>query len=134
LPTSPPPSPGDLSRKITSDVRGEILELKDTGEPMVTSCARRGEVTRGPEVRHRGQTRGQADVKDVAGYLEGSHRLVNFMAGNLTAQVRNIADVTQGRRAGDLSRKITVDVRGEILDLRTPSTACGPAAFVRGPR
>src|SRR5712692_6385086 len=111
---------GDLSRKITVDVRGEILELKDTVNRMVDQLRSfAAEVTRvAREVGTEGQLGGQADVKDVAGTWKDLTDSVNSMAGNLTAQVRNIADVTKAVAAGDLSRKISVDVRGEILDLK----------------
>src|SRR6059036_3201629 len=111
---------GDLSRKITVDVRGEILELKDTVNRMVDQLRSfAAEVTRvAREVGTEGRLGGQADVKDVAGTWKDLTDSVNFMAGNLTAQVRNIADVTKAVAAGDLSRKISVDVRGEILDLK----------------
>ncbi len=111
---------GDLSRKITVDVRGEILELKNTINTMVdqlTSFA--SEVTRvAREVGTEGKLGGQADVRDVAGTWKDLTDSVNSMAGNLTAQVRNIAEVTTAVAKGDLSRKITVDVRGEILELK----------------
>src|SRR5881409_2000421 len=111
---------GDLSRKITVDVRGEILELKDTINTMVDQLRSfAAEVTRvAREVGTEGKLGGQADVKDVAGTWKDLTDSVNFMAGNLTAQVRNIADVTKAVAAGDLSRKISVDVRGEFLDLK----------------
>jgi CheY-like chemotaxis protein/signal transduction histidine kinase/HAMP domain-containing protein len=111
---------GDLSRKITVDVRGEILELKDTINTMVDQLRSfASEVTRvAREVGTEGKLGGQADVKDVAGTWKDLTDSVNSMAGNLTAQVRNIADVTKAVAAGDLSRKITVDVRGEILELK----------------
>ncbi|MGH7344061.1 MAG: HAMP domain-containing protein, partial [Candidatus Rokuibacteriota bacterium] len=111
---------GDLSRKITVDVRGEILELKDTVNRMVDQLRSfAAEVTRvAREVGTEGKLGGQADVKDVAGTWKDLTDSVNSMAGNLTAQVRNIADVTKAVAAGDLSRKISVDVRGEILDLK----------------
>src|SRR4029078_10249421 len=111
---------GDLSKKITVDVRGEILQLKDTINTMVHQLRSfASEVTRvAREVGTEGKLGGQADVKDVAGTWKDLTDSVNFMAGNLTAQVRNIADVTKAVAAGDLSRKISVDVRGEILDLK----------------
>jgi HAMP domain-containing protein len=100
---------GDLSRKITVDVRGEILELKNTVNRMVDQLRSfAAEVTRvAREVGTEGKLGGQADVKDVAGTWKDLTDSVNFMAGNLTAQVRNIADVTKAVAAGDLSRKIT---------------------------
>src|SRR5207253_1433784 len=99
----------DLSRKITVDVRGEILELKDTVNPMVDQLRSfAAEVTRvAREVGTEGKLGGQADVKDVAGTWKDLTDSVNFMAGNLTAQVRNIADVTKAVATGDLSKKIT---------------------------
>ncbi|WP_439629623.1 HAMP domain-containing protein, partial [Gemmata sp.] len=111
---------GDLSRKITVDVRGEILELKNTVNTMVDQLSSfASEVTRvAREVGTEGQLGGQADVKGVAGVWKNLTDSVNFMAGNLTSQVRNIADVTKAVAAGDLSRKITVDVKGEILELK----------------
>ena len=111
---------GDLSRKITVDVRGEILELKNTINTMVDQLsAFASEVTRvAREVGSEGKLGGQADVPGVAGTWKDLTDSVNFMAGNLTAQVRNIADVTTAVANGDLSRKITVDVRGEILELK----------------
>ena len=111
---------GDLSKKITVDVRGEILELKDTINTMVDQLSSfASEVTRvAREVGTEGKLGGQADVKGVAGTWKDLTDSVNFMAGNLTAQVRNIADVTTAVANGDLSKKITVDVKGEILELK----------------
>ena len=111
---------GDLSRKITVDVRGEILELKNTINTMVDQLnAFAGEVTRvAREVGTEGKLGGQADVKGVAGTWKDLTDSVNSMAGNLTAQVRNIAEVTTAVARGDLRSKITVDVRGEILELK----------------
>jgi HAMP domain-containing protein/signal transduction histidine kinase/DNA-binding response OmpR family regulator len=111
---------GDLSKKITVDVKGEILELKNTINTMVDQLRSFGaEVTRvAREVGTEGKLGGQADVKGVAGTWKDLTDNVNFMAGNLTSQVRNIADVTKAVAAGDLSRKITVDVKGEILELK----------------
>src|SRR5258705_429443 len=111
---------GDLSRKITVDVRGEIQELKDTINTMVDQLSSfASEVTRvAREVGTEGKLGGQADVKDVAGTWKDLTDSVNLMASNLTAQVRNIAYVTKAVAAGDLSRKITVDVKGEILELK----------------
>src|SRR5262249_39748203 len=110
---------GDLSRKITVDVRGEILELKDTINTMVdqlNGCD--SEVTRvAREVGTEGKLGGQAQVPGVAGTWKDLTDSVNFMAGNLTAQVRNIADVATAIAGGDLSKKITVNVSGEILQL-----------------
>jgi HAMP domain-containing protein/signal transduction histidine kinase/DNA-binding response OmpR family regulator len=111
---------GDLSRKITVDVRGEILELKNTINTMVDQLnAFASEVTRvAREVGTEGKLGGQAQVKGVAGTWKDLTDSVNYMASNLTAQVRNIAEVTTAVANGDLSRKITVDVRGEILELK----------------
>ena len=111
---------GDLSRKITVDVRGEILELKNTINTMVDQLnAFASEVTRvAREVGTEGILGGQADVRGVAGTWKDLTDCVNSMAGNLTAQVRNIAEVTTAVANGDLSRKITVEVRGEILELK----------------
>jgi HAMP domain-containing protein/CheY-like chemotaxis protein len=111
---------GDLSKKITVDVRGEILELKDTINTMVDQLRSfAAEVTRlGREVGTEGKLGGQAVVPGVAGVWKDLTDSVNFMASNLTTQVRNIAEVTKAVAAGDLTRKITVDVKGEILDLK----------------
>jgi len=111
---------GDLSKKITVDVRGEILELKNTVNVMVDQLnAFAGEVTRvAREVGTEGRLGGQAQVRGVGGVWKDLTDNVNFMAGNLTSQVRNIADVTTAVANGDLSKKITVDVRGEILQLK----------------
>jgi CheY-like chemotaxis protein/signal transduction histidine kinase/HAMP domain-containing protein len=111
---------GDLSRKITVDVRGEILELKDTINTMVDQLnAFAWEVTRvAREVGTEGKLGGQAQVPGVAGTWKDLTDNVNSMAGNLTAQVRNIAEVATAIANGDLSKKITVDVRGELLLLK----------------
>ena len=111
---------GDLSRKITVDVRGEILELKNTINTMVDQLSSfAAEVTRvAREVGTEGKLGGQAEVRGVAGTWKDLTESVNSMAGNLTNQVRNIAQVTTAVANGDLSRKITVDVRGEILELK----------------
>jgi HAMP domain-containing protein/CheY-like chemotaxis protein/signal transduction histidine kinase len=111
---------GDLSRKITVDVKGEILQLKETLNTMVDQLNRfAGEVTRvAREVGTEGRLGGQANVPGVAGTWKDLTDSVNSMAGNLTAQVRNIAEVTTAVARGDLSRKITVDVKGEILELK----------------
>jgi len=111
---------GDLSKKITVDVRGEILELKNTINTMVDQLnSFASEVTRvAREVGTEGKLGGQAQVKGVAGTWKELTDNVNLMAGNLTGQVRNIADVTTAVARGDLSKKITVDVRGEILELK----------------
>jgi CheY-like chemotaxis protein/signal transduction histidine kinase/HAMP domain-containing protein len=111
---------GDLSKKITVNVSGEILQLKETINTMVDQLnAFAGEVTRvAREVGTDGKLGGQAQVQGVAGTWKGLTDSVNFMASNLTAQVRNIAEVTTAVARGDLSRKITVDVKGEILELK----------------
>jgi HAMP domain-containing protein/CheY-like chemotaxis protein/signal transduction histidine kinase len=111
---------GDLSKKITVDVRGEILELKNTINTMVDQLnSFASEVTRvAREVGTEGKLGGQAEVKGVAGTWKDLTDNVNFMAGNLTSQVRNIAEVTTAVANGDLSKKITVDVKGEILELK----------------
>src|SRR5207237_463001 len=111
---------GDLSRKISVDVRGEILELKDTINVMVDQLnAFAGEVTRvAREVGTEGKLGGQAQVPGVAGTWKDLTDNVNFMASNLTGQVRNINEVAIAIAGGDLSKKITVDVRGEILLLK----------------
>ena len=106
---------GDLSKKITVDVRGEVLQLKDTINTMVDQLrAFSAEVTRvAREVGSEGKLGGQAKVKGVAGTWKDLTDNVNLMAANLTGQVRNIADVTTAVALGDLSKKITVDVKGE---------------------
>src|SRR5205814_570446 len=111
---------GDLSRKITVDVRGEILELKDTINTMVDQLnAFASEVTRvAREVGTEGKLGGQATVPGVAATWNDLTDSVNSMSSNLTAQVRNIAEVSTAMANGDLSKKITVDVRGEILQLK----------------
>src|SRR5687768_445322 len=111
---------GDLSRKITVDVKGEILELKNTVNTMVDQLSSfASEVTRvAREVGTEGKLGGQADVRGVAGVWKDLTDSVNFMAGNLTSQVRNIADVTTAVASGDLTKKITVDVHGEMLYLK----------------
>src|SRR5207245_433618 len=111
---------GDLSKKIAVDVKGEILELKNTINTMVDQLRSiADEVTRVPRaVGTEGRLAGKASVPRhdaLPIYLTDS---VNFMASNLTAQVRNIADVTKAVANGDLSKKITVDVKGEILELK----------------
>ncbi|MGW5615076.1 HAMP domain-containing protein [Streptomyces sp. NPDC003877] len=112
---------GDLSQKITVDARGEILELKSTINTMVDQLsAFADEVTRvAREVGTEGRLGGQADVKGVKGTWRDLTDSVNFMAGNLTGQVRNIALVATAVAKGDLSQKITVDARGEILELKS---------------
>ena len=111
---------GDLSRKITVNVSGEILQLKETINTMVDQLnGFASEVTRvAREVGTEGRLGGQARVLGVAGTWKDLTDNVNFMAGNLTAQVRNIADVATAIAKGDLSKKITVDVSGEILELK----------------
>src|ERR1700729_2667070 len=111
---------GDLSRKITVDVKGEILELKETINTMVDQLnGFASEVTRvAREVGTEGRLGGQAQVPGVAGTWKDLTDSVNSMAGNLTAQVRNIAEVTTAVAKGDLSRKITLDVKGEIQELK----------------
>src|SRR4029077_5970489 len=106
--------------KITADAKGEIQELKNTINVMVDQLnAFAGEVTRvAREVGTEGKLGGQGEVKGVGGVWKDLTESVNSMAGNLTAQVRNIAEVTTAVANGDLSRKITVDVRGEILELK----------------
>ena len=112
---------GDLSKKITVDVRGEILALKNTFNTMVDQLnGFASEVSRvAREVGTDGKLGGQAQVKGVAGVWKDLTDNVNFMAANLTGQVRNIAEVTTAVAKGDLSKKITVDVRGEILELKS---------------
>ncbi|RZI42657.1 response regulator [Herbaspirillum sp. HC18] len=111
---------GDLSMKITADAKGEILQLKDTINTMVDQLSSfASEVTRvAREVGTEGKLGGQAQVTGVAGTWKDLTDSVNSMAGNLTAQVRNIAEVTTAVANGDLSKKITVDVKGEILELK----------------
>src|SRR5204863_212883 len=111
---------GDLSRKITVDVRGEILQLKETINTMVDQLnAFASEVSRvAREVGTEGKLGGQAEVKGVGGTWKDLTDNVNTMAGNLTSQVRNIAEVTTAVANGDLSKKITVEGRGEILELK----------------
>jgi HAMP domain-containing protein len=111
---------GDLSKKITVDVKGEILELKNTVNVMVDQLnSFASEVTRvAREVGAEGKLGGQAEVRGVAGTWKDLTDSVNFMAGSLTDQVRNIAEVTTAVANGDLSKKITVDVKGEILELK----------------
>ncbi len=111
---------GDLSKKITVDVRGEILELKETINTMVDQLRSfAAEVTRvAREVGTEGKLGGQAQVPGVAGTWKDLTDNVNSMASNLTGQVRNIADVATAIARGDFCRKITVDVKGEILELK----------------
>jgi HAMP domain-containing protein len=111
---------GDLSKKIAVDVKGEFLELKNTINTMVDQLRSfAAEVTRvAREVGTEGKLGGQARVEGVSGTWKDLTDSVNSMAGNLTGQVRNIADVTKAVASGDLSKKITVDVKGEILELK----------------
>src|SRR5438552_278541 len=111
---------GDLTQKITVDVRGEILQIKNVINTMVDQLSSfASEVTRvAREVGTEGKLGGQAAVQGVAGTWKDLTDSVNSMASNLTAQVRNIADVTKAVATGDLSKKITVDVKGEILELK----------------
>ena len=111
---------GDLSQKITVDARGEILQLKSTVNIMVDQLSSfAGELTRvAREVGTEGMLGGQANVEGVSGVWKDLTDNVNTLAGNLTAQVRNIAEVATAIANGDLSRKITVDVKGEILQLK----------------
>ena len=111
---------GDLSKKITADVRGEILQLKNIINVMVDQLnAFASEVSRvAREVGTEGRLGGQAQVRGMGGTWKDLTDNVNFMASNLTAQVRNIAEVTTAVARGDLSKKITVDVKGEILELK----------------
>ncbi|MGW4746945.1 HAMP domain-containing protein, partial [Streptomyces sp. NPDC004290] len=112
---------GDLSQKIDVDARGEILELKNTLNTMVDQLSNFAEqVTRvAREVGTEGMLGGQAEVQGVSGTWKDLTQSVNFMANNLTIQVRNIAEVTTAVATGDLSKKITVDAKGEILELVT---------------
>src|SRR5262249_12203861 len=111
---------GDLSKKITVDVKGEILELKNTINVMVDQLnSVAAEVTRvALEVALEGKLGGQAVVRGVSGTWKDLTDNVNFMAANLTGQVRSIAEVTTAVANGDLSKKIVVDVKGEILELK----------------
>src|SRR3989442_1046724 len=112
---------GDLSQKITVDAQGEILALKSTVNTMVDQLSSfADEVTRvAREVGTEGKLGGQAQVRGVAGTWRGLTDNVNFMASNLTSQVRNIAQVATAVARGDLSQKITVDALGEILELKS---------------
>jgi HAMP domain-containing protein len=111
---------GDLTKKITVDVKGEVLELKNTINTMVGQLSSfSSEVTRvAREVGTEGKLGGQAEVKDVSGTWKDLTDNVNNMANNLTTQVRNIAEVTTAVANGDLTKKITVDVKGEVLELK----------------
>src|SRR5919197_16237 len=112
---------GDLSRKVTVDVQGEILELKNTINQMVDQLnSFFGEVTRvAREVGTEGKLGGQAQVTGVSGTWRDLTDNVNLMAANLTAQLRNVADVTTAVANGDLSKKVTVEGQGEILELKS---------------
>ena len=116
---------GDLRKKVTADVKGEILQLKNTINAMVDQLnSFASEVTRvAREVGTEGRLGGQAQVKGVAGTWKDLTDSVNSMAGNLTGQVRNIAEVTTAVANGDLTKKVTVDVRGEILELKNTINA-----------
>src|SRR3954467_2775997 len=109
-----------MSQKITVDAKGEILALKNTINVMVDQLRSfAAEVTRvATEVGFEGKLGGQADVQGVSGTWKDLTNSVNMLAGNLTAQVRNIAKVTTAVAKGDLSQKITVEARGEILELK----------------
>src|SRR5207253_2378084 len=111
---------GDLGQKITVEVKGEILQIKDVINKMVDQLSSfASEVTRvAKEVGTEGKLGGQAEVKGVSGTWKDLTDNVNGLAGNLTAQVRNIAKVTTAVAKGDLSQKITVDAKGEILELK----------------
>src|SRR5437867_3735169 len=111
---------GDLSKKITVDVRGEVAELKETVNTMVDQLrAFSAEVTRvAREVGTEGRLGGQASVEGVSGVWKDLTDNVNVMASSLTEQVRNIAQVTTAVATGDLSKKVTVDVKGEVLELK----------------
>src|SRR5690348_1721273 len=111
---------GDLSQKITVDVKGEVLELKNTINTMVDQLRSfASEVTRvAKEVGTGGKLGGQAEVKGVSGTWKDLTDSITVLAGNLTDQVRNIAKVTTAVANGDLSQKITVEARGEILELK----------------
>src|SRR5258708_3632491 len=112
---------GDLSKKITVDVKGEILELKSTINTMVDQLSSfAAEVTRvAREVGTEGRLGGQADVPGVSGTWKHLTDSATSMAGTILSRARNIADVTKAVAAGDLSRKITVDVKGEVLELKS---------------
>src|SRR3984893_10594285 len=111
---------GDLAQKITVDVKGEILQLKETINKMVDNLNTfAGEVTRvAREVGTEGKLGGQAEVKGVAGTWKDLTDNVNAMAGNLTVQLRDVSKVATAIANGDLSQKITVDVKGEILQIK----------------
>ena len=127
---------GDLSKKITVDVRGEILELKETINVMVDQLwSFADEVTRvAREVGTEGKLGGQAQVRGVSGVWKDLTDNVNSMASNLTGQVRNIAVVTTAVANGDLSKKITVDARARCSSSRTPSTRWSTSSARSPPR
>src|SRR5437773_4772741 len=116
---------GDLSQKITVEAKGEVAALAETINRMTdTLSSFAAEVTRvAREVGTEGQLGGQAEVEGVAGTWKDLTDSVNFMASNLTGQVRNIAQVTTAVATGDLTQKITVDVKGEILELKNTNHA-----------
>ena len=126
---------GDLSQKITVDARGEILELKTTLNTMVDQLSlvrRRGHARRARGRHRKARLGGQAQVEGVSGTWRGLTESVNFMATSLTEQVRNIAEVTTAVANGDLSKKVTVDVRGEIAELKnTINTMVDQLSLVR---
>jgi HAMP domain-containing protein len=123
---------GDLSQKITVDVKGEMLELKNTVNTMVDQLsAFASEVTRvAREGGHGGELGGQASVEGVAGVWRDLTDNVNQLAGNLTVQLRDVRDVATAIADGDLTRKITVEVRGEILQIKTGHQLHGRPALV----
>src|SRR5262249_13153962 len=126
---------GDLSQQITVDVKGEVLQLKDTINTMVYHLAAfADEVTRvAREVGTEGKLGGQANVRGVSGTWRDLTDSVNFMASSLTTQVRNIAEVTTAVARGDLSQKITVDVKGEVVELQdTINTMVVPVRWSAG--
>ena len=127
---------GDLSQKITVDAQGEILELKSTINTMVDELSSfAAEVTRvAREVGTEGKLGGQATVEGVSGTWRDLTENVNQLADNLTDQVRNIAQVTTAVANGDLSKKITVDARGEIAELKDTSTRWSTSSTRSPPR
>ena len=127
---------GDLSQKITVEAKGEVAELAETINEMTDTLAIFAEQVTGVarEVGTEGKLGGQAEVPNVAGTWKDLTESVNLMASNLTSQVRNIAQVTTAVANGDLSQKITVDVKGEILELKQHRQHDGrPALVVRRP-
>jgi HAMP domain-containing protein len=127
---------GDLSKKITVDVKGEILELKNTINTMVDQLSSfAAEVTRvAREVGTDGKLGGQADVRGVAGTWKDLTDSVNLMAGNLTSQGAHIADVTKAVAKRRSLKKITVDVKGEILELKNTVNRWWISLIVRRPK